>query len=151
MESPLRNPSAGKDTVSSSTEGKEEKQRGLEINEITRRILGGGFKVHSALGPGLFEKTYHLCLAHEIGKSGLKVESEVVLPVVYDGIKIDAAYRVDLRVEDNVLVEVKAVDALADVHTSQMLTYLKLSGLHVGLILNFNEVHLLDGIKRIMR
>jgi len=84
-------------------------------------------------------------------KDGLHVESEVVLPVVYDGIKIDAAYRVDLRVEGKVLVEIKSVEALANVHQAQMLTYLQLSGIRVGLLLNFNVTHLLDGIKRLMR
>jgi GxxExxY protein len=83
--------------------------------------------------------------------SSSTVESEVELPVVYDGVIIDPAYRVDLRVEHKVLVEVKAVDAFADVHTAQMLTYLQLSGIRVGLLLNVNVVHLLDGIKRIMR
>jgi GxxExxY protein len=151
MESPLRKPSLSSDRLSSSTEGKEEKRRGSETNEITRRILRGGFKVHSAFGPGLFEKTYHLCMFHELKKDGLHVESEVVLPVIYDDIKIDAAYRVDLRVANKVLVEIKAVEKLTDVHTAQMLTYLQLSGIRVGLILNFNEVHLIDGIRRIMR
>jgi GxxExxY protein len=88
---------------------------------------------------------------HELKKDGLHVESEVVLPVIYDDIKIDAAYRVDLRVANKVLVEIKAVEKLTDVHTAQMLTYLQLSGIRVGLILNFNEVHLIDGIRRIMR
>lgn len=99
----------------------------------------------------MFEKTYHVCMVHELKKGGLHVESEVVLPVVYDGIKIDAAYRVDMRVENKVLVEIKAVDKLADVHTSQMLTYLQLSSIRAGLILHFNVVHLIDGIKRVMR
>jgi hypothetical protein len=137
--------------LSSPTEKEEEKQGGLEINEITRRVLRAGFKVHSALGPGLFERTYQVCLVHELRKDGLHVESEVVLPVVYDGIKIDAAYRVDLRVEGKVLVEIKSVEALANVHQAQMLTYLQLSGIRVGLLLNFNATHLLDGIKRLMR
>src|SRR6187397_331958 len=150
MESPLTDPSLP-NRLSSPTEKEEEKQGGLEINEITRRVLRAGFKVHSTLGPGLFERTYQVCLVHELRKDGLHVESEVVLPVVYDGIKIDAAYRVDLRVEGKVLVEIKSVEALANVHQAQMLTYLQLSGIRVGLLLNFNVTHLLDGIKRLMR
>ena len=106
--------------------------------------------MHTAFGPGLFEKTYHVCMVHELKKDGLHIESEVVLPVVYDGIKIDAAYRVDMRVQNKVLVEIKAVEKLADIHTAQMLTYLQLSGIRVGLILNFNVVHLIDGIKRVI-
>ncbi|MCI0363363.1 MAG: GxxExxY protein, partial [Phycisphaerales bacterium] len=146
MESPSTPPTAAQNGRSSPTEVTEEKQGGPEINEITKRIIGCGFRVHTALGPGLFERTYQVCMVHELKKIGMLVEAEVVLPVVYDGIKIDAAYRVDLRVEKKVLVEIKAVDALTDVHQAQLLTYLQLSGIRVGLLLNFNVVHLIDGI-----
>lgn len=123
----------------------------MEVDEITKRILGCAFKVHTALGPGLLESAYHRCLVHELKKTGMLVESEVSLPIVYDGLKIDAAYRVDLRVEKIVLVEIKAVEAILRVHEAQLLSYLQLSRVRVGLLLNFNVVHLLDGIKRLMR
>jgi len=94
---------------------------------------------------------YHRCLTHESQKAGLSFESELALPIVYDGIKIDAAYTVDFRVEKIGLVEVKAVETVLPVHHAQVLSYLQLSGVRVGLLLNFNVVHLLDGIKRLMR
>ena len=123
----------------------------MEINEITQAIIGCAMRVHSALGPGLLESAYHRCLVHELVKLDLTVESEVSLPIVYDGLKIDAAYRVDLRVEGVVLVEVKAVEAVLPVHRAQLLSYLQLSGSHLGLLLNFNVVHLKEGIKRFIR
>lgn len=123
----------------------------MEVNEITKRILGCAFKVHTALGPGLRESAYHRCLAYELQKMGVLVESEISLPIVYDGLKIDAAYRVDLRIEKKVLVEIKAVDAVQRIHEAQLLSYLQLSGVRVGLLLNFNVEHLIDGIKRLMR
>ncbi len=148
MELPSKPPSTA---TTSTTEVTEEKQRGLETNEITRLILRSAFKVHTAIGPGVFERVYHLCLFHEIKKAGLSVESELVLPIVYGDLKIDAAYRVDLCVEKRVLVEVKAVETVLPVHRAQVLSYLQLSGLHVGLLLNFNVEHLLQGITRLVR
>jgi GxxExxY protein len=144
-------PSASQVSPPFTTEDKEETPRGIEVNDITKRILGCAFKVHTALGPGLLESAYHRCLAYELQKNGLFVESEISLPIVYDGLKIDAAYRVDLRMERIVLVEIKAVETVAPIHHAQVLSYLQLSGLHVGLLLNFNVVHLIDGIKRLMR
>ena len=123
----------------------------MEIDQITGTIIGCAIKVHSALGPGLLESAYHRCLVHELQKAGLGVESELSLPIIYDGLKIDAAYRVDLRVERSVLVEVKAVESVLPVHQAQLLSYLQLSGIRVGLLLNFNVAHMLDGIKRMMR
>jgi GxxExxY protein len=123
----------------------------MEINEITEAIIGCAMRVHSALGPGLLESAYHRCLVHELEKADILVESEVSLPIAYDGLKIDAAYRVDLRVERAVLVEVKAVEVVLPVHRAQLLSYLQLSGIHLGLLLNFNVVHMRDGIKRLIR
>ena len=123
----------------------------MHINDITGKILGCAFKVHTALGPGLLESAYHRCLAYELEKAGLQVESELALPIVYDGLKIDAAYRVDFRVEKTMLVEIKAVETVLPVHHAQLLSYLQLSGLRVGLLLNFNVPHMLDGIKRFAR
>jgi GxxExxY protein len=123
----------------------------MEPNDVTHAIIGCAFKVHSALGPGLLESAYHRCLAHDIKKAGLLVESDLALPIVYDDLKIDAAYRVDLRVEKTVIVEVKAVAQLLPVHVAQLLSYLQLSGVRIGLLLNFNVPHLSSGIKRLIR
>lgn len=107
-------------------------------------------KVHSALGPGLLESAYEACLLFELHKSGLKVEAQVPLPVIYKQVKIDLGYRLDLLVEDSVIIELKSVDEINPVHEAQLLSYLKLSGKHVGLIINFHALHLKDGIKRIV-
>ncbi|MGE5206721.1 MAG: GxxExxY protein [Chlamydiota bacterium] len=120
------------------------------INEITRTIIGAAMKVHSALGPGLLESAYEACLLFELHDAGLKAESQVPLPVIYKGVRIDLGYRLDLVVEDSVIVELKTVEAIEPVHQAQLLSYLKLSGKHVGLIINFNVVHLKDGIKRLV-
>lgn len=101
-------------------------------------IIGCAYKVHSALDPGLLESTYEVCLMHELVDEGLKVEQQKSLPVVYNDIKLDAGYRIDLLVEGEIIVELKAVDAIADIHKAQLLTYLKLSGKEVGLLMNFN-------------
>jgi GxxExxY protein len=151
MEQPSGAPSPSENESLPTTEAKEEKTRGLETDEITGIILRCAFKVHTAIGPGVFERVYHLCLLHELKKAGLFVESEITLPIEYDGLKIDAAYRVDLRVEKRVLVEIKAVEKVAPIHHAQVLSYLQLSGLRVGLLLNFNVTHLVDGIKRFMK
>ncbi len=107
-------------------------------------------KVHSALGPGLLESAYEACLVHELRKAGLKTASQVVLPVVYDGVKIDLGYRLDLLVEDKVIVELKCVEALTSLFEAQLLSYLRLSGIGVGLLINFHVKHLRDGIKRMV-
>ena len=121
----------------------------MELNEITEAIIGCALKVHRALGPGLLESTYEVCLVHEIVKVGLKVQAQVPLPVHYDGIRLDAGYKIDLLVEDKVIVELKAVDALNPLHEAQLLSYLKLSGNKLGLLINFNVRMLKNGIKRI--
>jgi GxxExxY protein len=120
----------------------------MELNQITEKIIGAAMKVHSALGPGLLESAYHACLLREIEKQGLSVSSEVVLPVIYDGEVIDVGYRMDLLVEDQVIVELKAVDKTLPIHEAQLITYLKLSGKKIGLLINFNVLHLRDGITR---
>ncbi|HLX76459.1 MAG TPA: GxxExxY protein [Terriglobales bacterium] len=120
------------------------------VNEITRTIIGAAMQVHSALGPGLLESTYEACLLFELHKAGLEVKSQVPLPVIYKQVKLDLGYRLDLLVEDSVIVELKSVDAIKAVHQAQLLSYLKLSGRHVGLIINFNVLHLKDGIKRVV-
>ena len=105
-------------------------------------------KIHSALSPGLLESAYAACLKHELIKRGLRVSCEVPLPVVYDGVRLDAGYRLDMVVEDTVVVELKAIEALAPIHQAQIISYLKLSGKPIGLLINFHSLHLKDGIKR---
>ncbi|MBI4383472.1 MAG: GxxExxY protein [Nitrospinae bacterium] len=120
----------------------------MKINDISGEIVDAAMKVHSALGPGLLESAYEACLKYELGKRGLQVQSQLTLPVAYDGIEIDAGYRVDLLVENTVVVELKAVDKTAPIHEAQLLSYLKLSGKRLGLLINFNVLRLKDGIKR---
>jgi len=117
---------------------------------VGKRIIAEAMKVHSALGCGLLESAYEVCLAYELEKNGLDVKRQVALPVVYDGLKLDAGYRLDLLVGDCVIVELKAVEKLAPIHTAQLLSYLKLSGCKLGFLLNFNVIHMRDGIKRIV-
>jgi GxxExxY protein len=107
-------------------------------------------KVHSVLGPGLLESAYQACLAHELRCRGFEVVVEVPLPVVYEGQKLEVGYRIDLVVEGRVVVEVKAVDAIHPIHEAQLLSYMRLSGIKVGLLINFNVLHLKDGIKRMV-
>jgi GxxExxY protein len=120
----------------------------VERNEITGAIVDAAMKVHSALGPGLLESAYAACLRHELIKRGLRVTSEVPVPVVYDGVRLEAGYKLDLLVEDTVIVELKAIEALAPIHQAQLISYLKLAGKPVGLLINFHSLHLKDGIKR---
>jgi len=120
------------------------------INIITEQILKCAFKVHSNLGPGLLESSYKECLFYELTRAGLYSEKEKPLPLVYETIKLEVGYRVDLLVENKVIVEIKAIDSLNDIHTAQVLTYLKLSGCKVGLLLNFNTGSLKNGIKRLV-
>ena len=121
----------------------------METNEITGQILNAAFKVHTALGPGLLESAYQACLVHELRKAGLFVETEKPCPLVYHEIKLDCGYRIDILVENEVIVELKTVEAFRDVHLAQVLTYLRLSEKRVGLLLNFYVKSLKDGIKRI--
>ena len=122
----------------------------MKENDISYDIRGAAFKVHSALGPGLLESTYEIALSHELGKMGYMVRSQVGLPVVYDGVKLDIGYRIDLLVNDLVIIEIKSVEALADVHHKQLMTYLKLSGKKLGLLINFNVSSLKESIVRIV-
>lgn len=122
----------------------------MELNELTYKIIGCVYKVHSELGPGMLESTYEVCLEYELLKAGVKVERQKALPVVYDDIELEAGYRIDLLVNDQVILELKAVDEIAPIHTAQVMTYLKLSGLKLGLLLNFNVKDMKRGIKRII-
>ncbi len=118
-------------------------------NELSHKIIGCAMKVHTELGPGLLENAYEECLFFELQQAGLQVSKQKALPLVYYEVKLDAGYRIDLLVENKVVVEIKAVDAFNDVHLAQVLTYLKLSGCKVGLLINFNVRSLKDGIKRV--
>jgi len=122
----------------------------MEINKITHEILDSAYKVHSALGPGLLESAYQACLVYELKKKGLKVEVEKPLPLIYKEVKLECGYRIDILVEDQVVIELKTADAFTDVHLAQVLTYLKLSGKKVGLLINFYTKSLKDGIKRVI-
>ena len=121
-----------------------------EINKLSSKILECAFTVHTALGPGLLESAYEECLYYELRQSGLKVEKQKVLPLVYKEVKLDAGYRIDLLVENKIVIELKSVEALHDVHTAQVITYLKLSKCKVGLLMNFNVKSLKYGIKRLI-
>ena len=121
-----------------------------ELNNISAEIIACAMRVHRALGPGLLEKAYHQCLVHELKKSGLKVEVEKQMPLVYDGISVDTGYRIDLIVENKIIVELKAVESLNEIHIAQTLTYMKLSNCELGLIINFNVTLLKQGIKRLI-
>jgi GxxExxY protein len=120
------------------------------VNHITGLIITAAMKVHTVLGPGLLESVYQACLAHELRKQGLRVLTEVELPVVYDGEEIELGFRIDLLVDDLVIVEVKCVDVLHRMHQAQLLSYLRLSRKQVGLLINFHVPHLRDGIKRMV-
>ena len=120
------------------------------VNAITEAIIGAAIEVHRNLGPGLLESAYQQCLAYEFGLRHLSFVRERPLPVVYKGTLIDCAYRLDFWVEDAVIVELKAVDVIHPIHTAQLLTYLKLTGCHVGLLINFNVSVLKLGIKRLV-
>ena len=120
------------------------------LNSISYDIIGAAYSVHSALGPGLLESTYEVCLEYELVKMGYKVERQKPLPVNYDGVQLDAGYRIDLLVEDRVIVELKSVSEVIPLFKAQLMTYLKLSGLTLGLLVNSNVVDMKKGITRIV-
>jgi GxxExxY protein len=125
----------------------------MNINEINVRsgqVVDAAIRVHSALGPGLLESAYEACLAFELRKRGLRVLTQVPLAVVYEGVRIELGYRVDLLVDDAVVIEVKAMGKVLPVHEAQLLSYLRLNDYPVGLLINFHELHLKDGIKRLV-
>ena len=120
----------------------------MHENDISKAVMLAAFRVHTALGPGLLESVYEAALAHELRKEGLLVATQVPLPVMYDGVRLELGFRLDLLVEHKVIVELKSVDALLEVHHKQLLTYLKLSGLKLGQLINFNVSSLRDHIIR---
>jgi GxxExxY protein len=123
---------------------------GRPYDALTRKIIGAAIEVHKALGPGLLESSYQACLIYELKQIGLKVEWEKGLPVKYKEVKLDCGYRLDILVEESVIVEVKSVVDFAKIHEAQLITYLKMSGCRVGLLINFNVRFLKEGIRRII-
>lgn len=121
-----------------------------DTNALSRRVIGAALKVHTTLGSGLLERYYQVCLAHELRKMGLEVHTEVSAPIVYDDLLLEGAYRIDILVERKIIIEVKAVHVIDDVHRAQLHSYLRSTGCRVGLLLNFRLPHLKDGIERIV-
>ncbi len=121
-----------------------------DVERVGPAILNAAFKVHSALGPGFLESVYEACLAEELRQAGLKVGRQVGVPVAYGDVRMDVGFRLDLLVEDCVVVEIKAIDALASIHTAQVLTYLRFSGVRLGYLVNFNAVMLKNSLRRIV-
>jgi len=119
-------------------------------NELSKIILDAAFKVHTRIGPGLLESVYEITLAHELRKAGLRVDRQVAIPIRYDELTFDEGFRADLLVEGKVIVELKSIEQLAKVHSKQLLTQLRLSGHKLGLLVNFGEVHLKNGIERVV-
>ena len=120
------------------------------LNRVSGQIIDAAFAVHSALGPGLLEHVYEACLEHELTKRGLRVARQLELPVIYDGLRLEVGFRIDMLVEGSVVVELKAVEIILPVHTAQMLTYLRLSGHRLGLLINFNVPAIKQGIHRLV-
>ena len=120
------------------------------LNNLTYQVIGAAYKIHSSLGPGLLESAYKEALFYVLDKEGFFVEKEKALPLLFETVRLDAGYRLDLLVENKVVVEIKAVESFTDVHMAQVLTYLKLSGCKTGLLLNFNVADMKKGIKRII-
>jgi len=124
--------------------------RHLRFDGLSHRVIGCAIEVHQCLGPGLLESTYQKCLAHELSLAGIPFRSQFPLPVQYKGIELDCAYRIDFLIQDRMVVELKAVDQILPIHLAQLLTYMKLSGIRAGLLMNFNVKRLADGIRRMV-
>ncbi|HXB41800.1 MAG TPA: GxxExxY protein [Bacteroidia bacterium] len=119
-------------------------------NEIANKVIGLAIEIHTALGPGLLENVYKECLYYKINKAGLQVQKEKFMPLIFEEVKLDCGYRIDLLVEDKLVVELKSVEELNDVHLAQTLTYMKLGNYKLGLLINFNEVRLKNGLRRVI-
>ena len=120
------------------------------FDEITEAIIGSAINVHRELGPGLLESAYEACMVYDLGQAGLKVEQQKPLPILYQGVRLDCGYRLDLIVEDEIIVEIKAIEKLLPIHKAQLLSYLRLSDRKVGLLINFNVEVLKEGIQRVV-
>jgi GxxExxY protein len=128
----------------------ENTTRGWMDNQLSGYVIGQAIEVHNALGPGLLESAYKECLYYKLAKTGLSVIKEKAMPLIFEEVKLDCGYRIDLLVENKLVIEVKSCDALADIHLAQTLTYLKLGNYKLGLLINFNVLKLKDGIKRVI-
>lgn len=126
------------------------KEHKMNENEISRIVFDAGLKVHKALGPGLLESAYEECLYYELSKTNLLIEKQKALPLIYEEIKLDTGYRVDLLIDGKLIIEIKAVEAINDIHLAQLLTYLKLSTCKLGLLINFNTLLFKNGVKRVI-
>jgi GxxExxY protein len=124
-------------------------RKGSRENTVSKAIVDAAFRVHSALGPGLLESAYEACLAHELSKAGLTVRQQIPIPVRYDGLLLEVGFRLDLLVDECVVVELKAIEQILPIHMAQILSHLRLGGFKLGLLLNFNVAHMRDGIKRV--
>lgn len=122
----------------------------MDIEAVGKSVIGAAIEVHRELGPGLLESTYERCLVHELTLRRIKAIRQKPQPIIYKGLEIDEGYRIDVLVEDKIILELKAVDSLNNIHTAQLLTYLKLSNLNLGFLINFNTERLIDGLKRIV-
>ena len=122
----------------------------MSENEIAKVVFECGLKIHKALGPGLLESAYEECLCYELNKNGVSFERQKTLPLIYEAINLDIGYRVDIMIENKFIIELKAVESLTDIHFAQIVTYLKLSGCKLGLLINFNSLLFKDGIKRVI-
>ena len=131
-------------------EAAEDAERRKTLNRFTGRIIGAAIAVHKALGPGLLESAYEACMAHELACSGLSLERQKPLPLIYRGVRLDCGYRLDLLVEESVIVEIKSVDRLEPIHEAQLLSYLRLMDLRLGLLINFNVCRLRAGLRRMV-
>src|SRR5262245_506540 len=123
----------------------------MTADQVAKDIVDAALKVHRALGPGLLESAYQACLAHELQRRHHRIECEVALPLEFEGVRIEVGYRIDMRIDQLVLVENKTVEKILPIHLAQLLTYLKVSGLSLGLIINWNVILLRDGIQRVVR
>lgn len=121
-----------------------------DLNSISYDIIGSAYKVHSSLGPGLLESTYEVCLAYKLKEMGYKVETQIALPVVFEDLKLEAGYRIDIMVENSIIIELKSVESIIPVHKAQLLTYMKLANIKLGLLINFNVADLKQGITRMV-
>lgn len=122
----------------------------MNENDIAKLVFNAGLKIHKSIGPGLLESAYEACLVYELSKLGFKIEKQKALPLKYEEIQLNTGYRVDIMVEEKVVIEVKAVESLNEIHLAQILTYLKLSGCKLGLLMNFNTVLFKDGVRRVV-
>lgn len=123
----------------------------MEKDPLTERVIGCAIEVHRALGPGLLESAYQHCLAHELKLSGIPFRTEVPVPIAYKGIRLECGYRLDFVVEDRLILELKCVDEITGIHRAQLLTYMKLTAIPTGLLINFNVARLVDGLERFKR